>query len=75
MRMWLNFSRQNMKLKEMISDIVQMHLKGNCSRCKSRYRLQVIQKVPFTDIVQKYKVQMKGLPFNKIRWRKFYRRH
>lgn len=41
-RMWLDFARQNMRLKEMVSDIVANKMKTKCQRCKSQFRLQVI---------------------------------
>lgn len=46
-RMWLAFSRQTMRLKAMVGDLVAKQLAAQCLRCKSVYRLQVIQKVGF----------------------------
>ena len=35
MTMWLDFARQNMKLKEMVVDIVMSKIRTKCQRCKS----------------------------------------
>ena len=74
-RMWLDFAKQNMRLKEMVSDIVHKKLHHKCQRCKSEFRLQVVQKVMFNEIVKKFRFAMVGLPFTKVRWRRFYSRH
>lgn len=46
-RMWMGFARQNLRLKSLVSDIVARQLKAHCTRCRSVYRLQVIQKIGF----------------------------
>ena len=61
-----------MRLKEMVSDIIIRKLREKCQRCKSLFRLQVIQKIPFSEIVRRYRVSMAGIPFTRSRWRRFY---
>jgi hypothetical protein len=46
-KMWLAFARQNMRLKAMVSDLVAQQLQPHCRKCRSVYRLQVIQKIGF----------------------------
>ncbi len=74
-KMWLDFARQNMKLKEMVSDIVATKLKAKCQRCSSQFRLQVVQKVSFQEIVKKYRQSNMGIQFTRHRWRRFFTRH
>ena len=69
---WIDFAKHNMRLKEMVSDLIVKRLRPKCQRCKSVFRLQVIQKVPFTEIVHRYRMQMAGIPFTRSRWRRFF---
>lgn len=41
-KLWLDFSRQQLRLKFMVADIVLAQIKRKCQKCKSRFRLQVI---------------------------------
>jgi len=75
MLMWLNFARQNMRLKEMVSDIVASKARNKCQKCKSDFRLQVVQKLAFNEVVKQFRRAMAGLPFSRNRWRTFYARH
>lgn len=54
-KQWLDFAKQSMKLKEMVSDIISTKLQLKCQRCKSLFRLQVIQKIPLSEIVGRYR--------------------
>jgi len=73
-KMWLAFARQNMRLKAMVSDLVAQQLKAHCQRCRSVYRLQVIQKIGFSQICEKFRAEHQGIPFTVDRWRAFYQR-
>ena len=73
-RMWLAFARQTMRLKAMVSDLVAKQLTPQCQQCRSVYRLQVIQKVGFFQICDKYRAETQGAPFTAERWRRFYLR-
>lgn len=64
-----------MKLKEMVGDLVIKRLMPKCQRCKSIFRLQVIQKVAFSEVVSRYRNQMAGISFTRQRWRRFYARN
>ena len=58
----------------MVADIVLAQIKRKCQKCKSRFRLQVIQKIDFNAICEKFRKQNQGLAFTKERWRNFYKR-
>jgi hypothetical protein len=73
-KMWLAFARQNMRLKAMVSDLVAQQLKPHCQKCRSVYRLQVIQKIGFSQICEKFRAEHQGIPFTVDRWRAFYQR-
>lgn len=72
--MWLDFARQSMRLKFIVADIVQSNLRKRCNNCRSRFRLQVIQKIDFNALTKKFRLENIGLVFTKARWRRFYRR-
>lgn len=72
--MWLAFARQTMRLKAMVSDLVARQLKAHCQRCRSVYRLQVIQKIGFSQLCEKFRAEHQGIPFTVERWRRFYER-
>ena len=74
-KQWIDYAKHNMRLKEMVSDIIAKKLRPKCQRCKSVFRLQVIQKIPFNEIVKRYRVYMSGLPFTRARWRRFYNKN
>ena len=73
--MWLTFARQTMRLKAMVSDIVAAQLAHQCAQCRSTYRLQVIQKIGFKQVCDRFIAFNQGVPFTAERWRKFYQRH
>jgi len=52
---WLKFARQYMKLREMVVDIIMEKLDSKCSRCKSTFRLQVIQEKSFYEVAEGYR--------------------
>jgi hypothetical protein len=70
--MWLAFARQNMRLKAMVGDLVAKQLHPFCQRCRSVYRLQVIQKIGFQQVCDKFRAEHQGIPFSIERWRRFY---
>lgn len=41
-KQWVDYAKHNMRLKEMVSDIIAKKLRPKCQRCKSVFRLQVI---------------------------------
>lgn len=41
-QVWLDWARQNMRLKFMVADIVQRNMKNKCQKCGEKFRLQVI---------------------------------
>lgn len=73
-RLWLAFARQTMRLKAMVADLVAKQLTPQCQRCRSVFRLQVIQKVGFPQVCEKFRAEAQGLPFSVERWRRFYLR-
>jgi hypothetical protein len=73
-KMWLDFARQQLRLKFIVADIVLAQLRSKCQKCSSRFRLQVIQKIDFNAICMKFREQTQGLQFTKQRWRTFYKR-
>jgi hypothetical protein len=70
--MWLSFARQNMRLKATVGDLVAKQLKAHCQRCRSIYRLQVIQKIGFLQLCEKFRAENAGIPFSVERWRRFF---
>lgn len=72
---WLDFARQNMNLKEMVVDIVMNKCASRCARCKSNFRLQVIQEHPFSKIANEFRRDMSEIPFTKELFRRYYNRH
>ena len=72
---WLKFARQNMHLKEVVVDIVMDKCASRCSRCKSNFRLQVIQEHPFYVIADRFQREMRGIQFTKKIFRKYYAKH
>lgn len=50
--MWIDWARQNLRLKFMVADIVQRNLKNKCQKCGDKFRLQVIQKIDFNIIAR-----------------------
>ena len=72
---WLNFARQNMNLKEMVVDIVMNKCAWRCSRCKSNFRLQVIQEHMFGKIADDFRRDMSEIPFTRELFRRYYSRH
>ena len=59
----------------MVSDLVAEKLQPHCQKCKSIYRLQVIQKRGFNQLCEKFRDEHQGIPFNVDIWRTFYSRH
>lgn len=49
-KQWLDFARQSINLKFMVADIVKASIKRHCHKCKSKFRLQVIQKIDFNHL-------------------------
>jgi len=74
-KMWVDFAKHNLKLKEMVADLVGKKLTEKCQRCKSLFRLQVIQKLAFSEVVRQYRTAMAGVPFTMSRWRRFYEKN
>ena len=72
---WKNFASQNIYLREMIHDIDISKLKTLCEKCSQEYSLQVVQKLSMREIVEQYRLQIAGLPFNKYEWRLFYEKN
>ena len=73
-KMWLDQARQSVNLKFMVADIVRAAIRSRCQKCKSKYRLQVIQKIDFNALSRKFREENLGLRFTKSRWRQFYKR-
>lgn len=72
LEIWFHNARERKYLKRIISDIIAKKKESVCKQCKIDVELNVIEKLPFLQILKEFRIKLAGLPFLREEWRRFY---
>ena len=71
---WVDLARQSLRLKYLVSDIVDKYKKSKCHQCKSDFSLHVLQKHNFYVLFNGFLEETAGRAFSRDVWRKYFER-